>query len=65
MFEVLQNLPSNAQWLLPLVFSFLGGLVSLIFQPIIARLNKRLELSGRAWERVQDRRQRIVPPSVV
>jgi hypothetical protein len=56
MFEVLEKLPTNVQWLLPLVFSFIGGLVSLIFQPMISSLNKRLELSGRAWERVQDRR---------
>jgi len=56
MFEVLKSLPTNAQLLLPLVFSFFGGLISLLFQPIIARLNKRLELTGRAWERVQDRR---------
>ena len=56
MFEGFRELPPNAQLLLPLAFSFLGGLFSLIFQPFIARFNKRLELSGRAWERVQDRR---------
>lgn len=56
MFELAERLGANANWVIPLFFSFLGGLASLLFQPIMARINQRLALSAKAWERIQSHR---------
>ncbi|MEL6510078.1 MAG: hypothetical protein AAFQ32_09825 [Pseudomonadota bacterium] len=46
----------NASVWLPLIFSCVGGLTSLLLRPAFARFDQRLALSGRAWERIQDHR---------
>lgn len=56
MFESFSALGDAASWAVPLVFSFLGGVLSILFQPILSIFNNRLALSARAWERIQDKR---------
>ena len=56
MFESFSALGDAASWAVPLVFSFLGGVFSILFQPILSIFNNRLALSARAWERIQDKR---------
>lgn len=56
MFELLQEANSPYFWLLPFISAFIGGISSLVFAPMLARINQRVTLSSRAWGRIQDRR---------
>lgn len=56
MFEWLKEADSPYFWALPFISAFIGGISSLVFAPLLARINQRISLSSRAWERIQDRR---------
>tara|TARA_R100001369_G_C3277915_1_gene161405 strand:- start:201 stop:860 length:660 start_codon:yes stop_codon:yes gene_type:complete len=56
MFEWLKEANSPYFWLLPFISAFIGGISSLIFAPVLARINQQVSLSSRAWGRIQDRR---------
>jgi hypothetical protein len=56
MFEWVGEANSPYFWLLPFISAFVGGVTSLIFAPLLARINQKISLSSRAWTRIQDRR---------
>jgi hypothetical protein len=56
MFDWMKEADSPYFWLLPFISAFVGGTASLIFAPLIGRINQKITLSARAWERIQDRR---------
>jgi len=56
MFEI--STIEEYQWIFGFLASVIGGISALIFQPIILKFNRRVDLSARVWEKIQDKRFR-------
>lgn len=54
MFEIITL--EEYRWAFSFLASIVGGVSALLFQPIISKFNKRIDLSARVWERIQDKR---------